>query len=62
MASHPDPHPDSPPAGAPDHTEQVEGGTETERESVEDVEDAAGDPGGTAGTGGEITQDETFER
>jgi hypothetical protein len=42
MASHPDPHPDSPPRGVPDHTEQVEGGYETERESVEDVE------GGTA--------------
>jgi hypothetical protein len=63
MSSHPDPHPDSPPTGAPDHTEQVESGQETEREDVENIEDSAGTFQGTAGTGGENrVQDQSFER
>jgi hypothetical protein len=37
MASHPDPDPDSPPAGSPDAVEQVSPGLQPGRQSVEDV-------------------------
>jgi hypothetical protein len=59
MASVPDTHPDSIPAGPSDSPEQVTPPVDPGRESVEGT---PGDPGGTAGTGGEITQDEAFER
>ncbi len=60
MASTPDAHPDSIPTGPSDSPEQVSpAGGEPGRENVED---APGDSGGTAGTGGEITQDQQFER
>ena len=59
MASTPDAHPDSVPTGEPDAIEQVSPSDERERENVEDT---AGTDGGTTGTGGEITQDQQFER
>ena len=59
MASTPDAHPDSVPTGEPDAIEQVSTGEERDRENVEDT---AGTEGGTAGTGGAITQDPQFER
>jgi hypothetical protein len=59
MASHPDANPDSAPDGPSDSPEQVTPPAAPGRESVEDT---PADSGGTAGTGGEITQDEAFER
>jgi hypothetical protein len=59
VASTPDPHPDSFPGGPSDSPEQVSPQSEPGRESVEDT---PGSDGGTAGTGGEITQDQQFER
>jgi hypothetical protein len=59
MASHPDAHPDSNPTGPSDSPEQVSPGGDPRREGVED---SPGESGGTAGTGGEITQDQQFER
>ena len=60
MASTPDAHPDSIPAGPSDDPERV---SSTEAPRRESVEDTPGDPGGTAGTGGENkVQDAEFER
>ena len=59
MATIPDANPDSVPAGPSDSPEQVTPPADGGRESVEDT---PGDSGGTAGTGGEITQDQQFER
>jgi hypothetical protein len=60
MASHPDAHPDSDPSGTSDQPEQVSPADDPQRESVED---SPGDPGGTAGTGGDNkVQDQSFER
>ena len=60
MASTHDAHPDSPPVGPSADPERVSPDAEPRRESVEDT---AGDPAGTAGTGGENkVQDSSFER
>jgi hypothetical protein len=60
MASHPDSHPDTDPAGADDSVEQVK---KSDQERPSGVEDAPGDFSGTAGTGGENkVQDQSFER
>lgn len=61
MASHPDLHPDSIPSGSDESPEQVSPVPDPGRENVE--EDSPGDPGGTAGTGGDNkVQDAEFER
>lgn len=60
MATHPDAHPDSAPAGPADSPEQVSPSDEPRRQNVED---SPGDFAGTAGTGGENkVQDQGFER
>lgn len=60
MASTPDAHPDSPPSGPSNDPERVSPADAPRRESVEDT---PGDPGGTAGTGGDNkVQDSSFER
>ncbi|TVV75005.1 hypothetical protein [Sphingomonas solaris] len=60
MATNPDPHPDSVPAGPAEAPDQITPIEEPGRESVEDPSpDSPGSPGGTGGTGGTSHENDT---